>query len=64
MGLWIRGGIVTDDRIVTPLEIISQEQLEALEEAGWEISRPIECDIPRCDHRRSNRGYDMKPTDG
>lgn len=20
------------------------------------------CDIPGCDHRRSNRGYDMKPT--
>ena len=35
-----------DDGIVTPLEIISREQLIALEEAGWEISRPIEflCD--------------------
>lgn len=22
------------------------------------------CDIPGCDHRRSNRGYDMQQTDG
>lgn len=53
-----------DPGIVTPLEIISREQLEALEAAGWEISRPIECDIPGCDHRRSNRGYDLQQFDG
>ena len=35
---------MAEDRIVTPLEIISREQLEALEAEGWEISRPIEFD--------------------
>jgi len=33
---------MAEDRIVSPLEIITREQLEALEAAGWEISRPLE----------------------